>query len=275
MGAVLGGLGALVHVCGLRACVLEEGVRSSTSAWHAGCGPLPVNSDAHSLPACLPRHPHPSSAHRTQEAAARARQLSVQRVQQLPALRQARAATQPASNAAALRKLATHPAFPAPPSLAAALAQAAASVRSPSAIATLQAGLESSQGHDLPPLGGAGRPGWQEKRQAATEVHVDAVYRQIQVCCLGFSALGDGGAVMPCVARLSCSTAGSDCPAILQPTATALPCPALPHIHIPTHMTAGGQGGWWSVAEPTGCRQGSHPGTQHCCDRTNRCPHRC
>ena len=121
---------------------------------------------------------------RTQEAAARARQLALQRVQQLPALRQARAATQPPSAAAALHKLAARPAHPPPASLAAALGYSLASAGSPAALATLQAGLESGApalGAALPPLGGAGRPGWQQKKQAMAAGHVDAVYRSIQV----------------------------------------------------------------------------------------------
>ncbi|KAI3427196.1 hypothetical protein D9Q98_007132 [Chlorella vulgaris] len=129
-----------------------------------------------------------------QEAAARERQLAVQHAQHLPSLRQAHAATLAPARAQSLRELAGRPVFPASAALAAAASQAAASTGSLSGISTLQAGLESkhafsasgalsggsSRGQQGLPLLGAGRPGWQERKQAKAAVLVEQAYAQVQ-----------------------------------------------------------------------------------------------
>lgn len=137
----------------------------------------------------------PLLACRRQEAAARERQLAVQHAQHLPSLRQAHAATLAPARAQSLRELAGRPVFPASAALAAAASQAAASTGSLSGISTLQAGLESkhafsasgalsggsSRGQQGLPLLGAGRPGWQERKQAKAAVLVEQAYAQVQV----------------------------------------------------------------------------------------------
>ncbi|PRW50907.1 hypothetical protein C2E21_5382 [Chlorella sorokiniana] len=80
---------------------------------------------------------------RVQEAAARARELAVQRVQQLPSLQKARAAAQPASpTAAALQKLGRRPPCPASPGLAA-VQQAAAKATGVSVLSPLDAAKDA------------------------------------------------------------------------------------------------------------------------------------
>ncbi len=130
----------------------------------------------------------PVAPRRVQEAAARARELAVQRVQQLPSLQKARAAAQPASpTAAALRKLAGRPPCPASPGLAA-VQQAVGGVSSLSALSTLHAGLEAGLDAAAPAAGapklGAGRLTWEGKRQAAAAKCVDQVFDQIQASWL-------------------------------------------------------------------------------------------
>lgn len=119
----------------------------------------------------------------------------MQHAQRLPALKQVRAAIQPAGGAGLLQKLAARPVFPASPGLAAAVEQATASISSLPALNTLQAGLESrnafspgvigsitgsSRQNGAPALG-AGRVGWQEKQRVAAMAHADNAYAHIQV----------------------------------------------------------------------------------------------
>lgn len=200
-------------------------------------------------------------ARRTQEAAAKARQLAVQRVQQLPALQKARTAAQPASPvAAALQKLAARPGFPASPGLAATVQQAAANVSSLSAISTLHAGLECGLGDGPQAAGaralGAGRLSWHAKRQAAAAASVNEVHERIQAsldcwtcgaCQLRNPVSGAGGtrdpALLPWPWRLCL-------PHPLLPVPPPLPLPRQPRLLAGPCWIP-----WMQPKPPCGCPQ--------------------